>query len=396
MAHHEHIEVFVHGVLGVRAGRIGRGRENLFLAADLDDVRGVSAAGALAVVGVNGPALESLDGFLHAARLVEGIGVDGDGHVVGLGDGEAVIDGGRGGTPVLVELHADSAGVDDVLQTLGFGGVPFAGEREIERQGIRSLQHHLHVVGRRSARRGAGSGRRSGPAAEQRGETAGDSLGGDLRADEVYVGVEAAGGEDAALARDCLRVHAHHHAWRHALHDVGVTSLAYARDHTVLDPHVRLVYASVVDDERVGDDGVERDGCVDAALLTHTLPQSLTASELALVAVHAQVLLHRDPQVGIAKTNLVPNGRAVHGGVLGAGDGEGRSLRQRCSRRDVEESPRGDPRHGLVKRVRRVHRPVHDVVTPAYDAVTRDWHQRHLFALARFESNRGTGGDVES
>ena len=133
VTHHEHVEMLVDGVLGVRSRRVRGRREDLLLAADLDDVRGVSAAGALAVVGVNGPPFESLDGFFNAARLVQGVGVDGHGDVVRLGDGEAVVDRGGCGAPVLVEFHADRTGVDDVLQTLRFGGVSLAGECKVER-----------------------------------------------------------------------------------------------------------------------------------------------------------------------------------------------------------------------------------------------------------------------
>ena len=109
------------------------------------------------------------------------------------------------------------------------------------------------------------------------------------------VGVQPAGGEDAALAGDSLGVDADNHSGGHAVHNVGVTSLADADDHAVLDAHVRFVYAGVVDDERVRDDRVEDGGRVDAALLTHALAQSLAASKLALVAVHGHVLLHGEP-----------------------------------------------------------------------------------------------------
>ena len=46
--------------------------------------------------------LERLDGLFYAARLVQGVGVNGDGNVVLFGYGEAVIDGGRRCAPVFV------------------------------------------------------------------------------------------------------------------------------------------------------------------------------------------------------------------------------------------------------------------------------------------------------
>jgi hypothetical protein len=74
----------------------------------------------------------------------------------------------------------------------------------------------------------------------------------------VRTRVDAAGGQDEPLARDGLRVGAHDEVRVDPVLRVGVARLADPVDHPVLDPHVRLVDARVVQDERVGDDRVER------------------------------------------------------------------------------------------------------------------------------------------
>ena len=76
MTHHQHVEVFVHGVLGEGPRRAGGRGKHLLLAADLDDVRRVPTPRALGVVRVDGTSLERLHGLLHAARLVERVGVN--------------------------------------------------------------------------------------------------------------------------------------------------------------------------------------------------------------------------------------------------------------------------------------------------------------------------------
>jgi len=103
MTHHEHVEVFVDGVDGERARRVGGGRQDVGLAANPDDVGRVSAAGAFGVIGVNRAAFEGADGILEVAGFVEGVGVDGDLDVEFIGDTEATIDGGRGACPSLRE-----------------------------------------------------------------------------------------------------------------------------------------------------------------------------------------------------------------------------------------------------------------------------------------------------
>src|SRR5262249_22931305 len=74
--YHQHVEMLVDGVPGERPGRIGGRRQHVLEARDLDDVGGVPAAGALGVKGVDGAALERLDGVLDEAGLVKRVGVD--------------------------------------------------------------------------------------------------------------------------------------------------------------------------------------------------------------------------------------------------------------------------------------------------------------------------------
>ncbi len=64
MAYHQHVEMLVDGVAGEWPGRIGGGGQHVLQARHLDDVGRVAAAGAFGVEGVNGAALEGLDGVL--------------------------------------------------------------------------------------------------------------------------------------------------------------------------------------------------------------------------------------------------------------------------------------------------------------------------------------------
>ena len=98
----------------------------------------------------------------------------------------------------------------------------------------------------------------TGAAADERRHAARQRLVDLLRADEVDVRVDAAGGQDQAFAGDRFGGHADHHAGGHAGHDVGIAGLADAGDASVLDADVGLADAGPVDDQRVGDDAVER------------------------------------------------------------------------------------------------------------------------------------------
>ena len=140
-------------------------------------------------------------------------------------------------------------------------------------------------------------------------------LGDLLRADEMDVAVDAARREDAALARDDLRRRADGHG--DAVLDERISRVADADDAAVLDADVGLDHARHrIEDERVGDDEVERLRRQRERRLAHAVADHLAAAEFHLVAVAAvlrdQVALHLDPEIGVGQAHLVAHGRAEH------------------------------------------------------------------------------------
>jgi len=139
-----------------------------------------------------------------------------------------------------------------------------------------------------------------------------------LRADEVDVAVDAAGGEDFAFAGDDFGAGADDDgdAWL----DVGVAGLADGVDAVVLDGDVGLDDALVVDDEDVGDDGVDRALDLAELGLAHAVADDFTAAEFHFVAVEGEVAFDFDPEVGVGEADAVAGGGALHVGVGAAGD----------------------------------------------------------------------------
>ena len=135
------------------------------------------------------------------------------------------------------------------------------------------------------------------------------------------VGVDPAGGEDAALAGDHLGARADDDV--DAGLDVGVAGLADGGDAAVAQAHIGLDDAPVVEDQRVGDDGVDRTGGAGRLRLPHAVADHLAAAELHLLAVDGAVLLDLDDEVGVGQPDPVADGRPEHGGVGGARHAEG-------------------------------------------------------------------------
>src|SRR5437899_8994480 len=103
-----------------------------------------------------------------------------------------------------MQLERAGAGLDHLLERSGTRGIAFAGKTEIHRQSVRSLDHASDVPRPRRAGGGEGAVRRPGPAAEHGSDAGHERLLLLLRADIMNMRVEAARGEDFALARDHL------------------------------------------------------------------------------------------------------------------------------------------------------------------------------------------------
>ena len=137
-----------------------------------------------------------------------------------------------------------------------------------------------------------------------------------LRADEVDVAVDRAGGDDHALGGDDLGagpdddVHARLH--------VRVAGLADGADARAAQADVGLDDAPVVDDQRIGDHAVHRlgrAGPVDHLALAHAVADGLAAAEFDLFAVAAGaqrvVLFDLDDQFGVGQAHAVADRRTV-------------------------------------------------------------------------------------
>ena len=141
------------------------------------------------------------------------------------------------------------------ISASGRDALPFPNRPEIDRQALGRLEHAGEVPGPGGAGGGAGALGRAGAAAQHGGDAGVEGLLDQLRADPVDVAVDPAGGEDAALAGDDLGAGADDDV--DVGLDVGVAGLADGGDAAVAQAHIGLDDAPVVEDEGVGDDGVD-------------------------------------------------------------------------------------------------------------------------------------------
>ncbi len=132
------------------------------------------------------------------------------------------------------------------------------------------------------------------------------------------VRVDAAGGDDAALAGDRLGPWPDHDV--DAGLNVGVAGLADAADPAVADADIGFDDAPMVEDHGIGDDGV--DGTLGAGplALPHAVADHLAAAEFDLLAIDRAIALDLDDELGVGEPQPVAGRRAEHPGIAGARD----------------------------------------------------------------------------
>ena len=249
-------------------------------------------------------------------ELVERVGMEHHLHVVIVGDRQAAIDRGRRRPPVLMQLEGAGAAFDHLLERRGSRRIALAGKTEIHRQSVGGLDHAPDMP--RSRRTGGGESavRRPGPAAEQGGDAGHERLLHLLRADIVDMRVEAAGGENFSFAGDHLRARPDDDGDIGL--DVGVAGLADGRDAVALEADIGFHDAPVVEDQGIGDDGIDCSLPAAGLALAHAVADHLAAAELHLLAIGAKIPFHLDDDIGVGKPHPVADGRAEHVDVDGA------------------------------------------------------------------------------
>ena len=89
----------------------------------------------------------------------------------------------------------------------------------------------------------------------------------------------------------------------------------------------------MVDNERIGDDGVDRPGTIGDLRLPHAVADHLAAAEFHFLAVNRKIPLDLDDEIGIGQANAVAGRWAEHVGVDGTLD----------FRRHEQRSPKAFP-----------------------------------------------------
>ena len=99
------------------------------------------------MVCVNGSSVDSGDGVLNITGLIEGIGVDGNLHVIAVGSFHSRADSLHGRAPVLVDLEAHRARFELAVEVRGIRTVTFGEETDVDRKLVSSLEHLAEVPG---------------------------------------------------------------------------------------------------------------------------------------------------------------------------------------------------------------------------------------------------------
>ena len=190
------------------------------------------------------------------------------------------------------------------------GGVADVVGRPVAEAMGRYLKQTVIIENKGGAGGGIGPGGGAGAAPQEGGDAAGQGGFDLLRADEVDVGVDRAGGHDVPLAGDRLGARAHNDG--HAGLGVGVARLADRHDAAIAQADVGLDDPPPVEDQGVGDHRVYRPVGPGGLGLAHAIADHLATAEFHFLAIEGEVLLNLNDEVGVCQADLVANRRAIH------------------------------------------------------------------------------------
>ena len=141
----------------------------------------------------------------------------------------------------------------------------------------------------------------------------------------MNVRIDAPGGQDQPFTGDHFGRNADDHAGRDAGHHIRIARFANSGNEPILDADVGLINSRVIDDQRIGDNAVERVGLSDSRRLPHSLPNRFSPAELTLVAVHREVILDLQYEGCVAQAQFIAGRWAIDVGVGVTGNCVGHS-----------------------------------------------------------------------
>src|SRR5580700_4878384 len=215
-----------------------------------------------------------------------------------------------------MELKSTCSCSDLFNEACGRARVALTEDPEIHWKGISRLKYPLNMP--RARRAGCGIRARGGSSASahHRGQTGKQRFRDLLRADEMDVYIDAAGRDDLSFASDRFRARSDDNIYIRL--NIRVSSLADCRNMAIFNADISFYDSPVVENQSVGNDGINRSVRSGTLRLAHAVAHNLPASELQLLSIDCEVLLHLDNQVGIGETHLVANSRTKHLRIRGA------------------------------------------------------------------------------
>lgn len=202
---------------------------------------------------------------------------------------------------------------------------------------------------------------------------------------------------DVLFSRNDICVRTNNHVGINTLHDIRITCLANTYNDSVLDTNVGLEDTSVVNNQGVCQNQVQAINVGAAGSLTHAVANTLTTSERTLVAVVREVLLDLDPEIGCAQADEITSGRAKHGDVSLALDGEhinvgriARGLGSMVEAALLQLLNKGFGNSCVVDG------PSSKAIAALDDLVASDLDQSDGLGVARFETDRGSCSNIQS
>ena len=211
-----------------------------------------------------------------------------------------------------MQLKAASARQNHFFQGGWQRRIALAHETEIHWEGICCLNHPLKMPRPRASGCQSAMGRAC--AATQHGGDAGIKRFLNLLwGDEVDVAVYATSRDNLAFASYDFGGWADDDG--HTILCVWIASFANGGDAAFLQPNVGLVDSTMVQNQRIGDNGVHRTLRARRLRLPHAITDDLAATKFHFLTIKSEIFFHFDDEISIGQAHFVSHCWAIHLGI---------------------------------------------------------------------------------
>lgn len=223
-----------------------------------------------------------------------------------IGKRKEIVDRRRCEKKVIMKFKEEGEGEKNLLKWEGKRGIEIEEKKDINRKEIEGMDKKGDVKGERSEGGGKSEMRGEGEEEKNEGDERIKRIIKMLRRDEMEMGIDEERGEDIELERDDISEGEDDD--RDEGMSIGIEWIEDEGDEKVEKKDIRIVDEDMVEDKRIGDEGVNRELGEGKMDMENKVEDKIEEEEIKLIEIGGEVEIELDDEISIGKEKIVEKG----------------------------------------------------------------------------------------